>query len=128
MRPQGLIRMMLGPIDGLKGFGIQSFTLFSFNHLFFYPSHAFLFFSDRKLPSDYLRHVGVGVGGLMELELSKWLSVSPTSAKSYTLSPSPRVWCVGVCGCVCVLWAEKNAQHEICELSVQFSKVLLGAK
>lgn len=63
MRPQGLIGRMLGPIDGLKGFGIQSFTLFSFKHLFLLPiSCRFFFFSDRKLPSDYLRHIGVGVG------------------------------------------------------------------
>lgn len=44
MRPQGLIGRMLGPIDGLKGFGIQSFTLFSFKHLFLLPISCRFFF------------------------------------------------------------------------------------
>ena len=116
MRPQGLIPMVLGPINGLGGSGIQSCALFSFFHLFLLPISCSLQ-TRSYLQSAYLRPPA-----LMELELRKWLPVSSPGQNRIPLSQAfPE--CGVLEGCVCVLWDEKNAERESCELSFIWGKM-----
>lgn len=97
MRPQGLIPMVLGPVNGLGSSGIQSCALFSFYHLFLLPISCSLQ-TRSYLQSAYLRPPA-----LMELELRKWLPVSSPDRIVYPFPKhSQSVVCWGAV-CVCVV-------------------------
>lgn len=104
MRPQGLIPIMLGPVNGLEGSGIQSPALLSFCYLLLLPILSSL------QNGSYLKRMYQRTPGLMELELRKWLR---TSFPKKIVYPFPKhsqgeVWCVCLCVCVCVCKSEMS--------------------